>query len=1038
MPLTIVRSDDNHTLWKACVDSFLDEVGSEAGPGAFASYLWIRNRAQRDLLLEAAEARGSVGWLDPPFCYLGDLPGPKRFALPRRTVGLLTRRRLVARIAQTHARANGIIGPDHGSGVVRGHMLDRMIGELLPSGITPEALELALAQVASDDFARRRNAWVTGVYRDYLAELATLGLYDFRETNALLAERVEAGGLRKAIGGAMRLHVYGLHTPRDRVRLLQSLHAQPEVAVRVYVPAEPEPGEWDELGVAMERVRGGGGRRTRVVQPVPNPRRELGWIAQQVKETLLAGGIEPHQIAIVARTGREDVRRAYDALTEVGVDATARIRTPLAEIPALRAILELFHGVGRGWDYRALRSVLSSPYFALGVDLRWVDYIAARRRPAALADWRAALEILIARKRAPESDGRDWQAERDLRSLRVPLERLEQDLEVLDRLAEKVEPLARARAEADWVALALELVHHGWFGFRRNLSLAPDQRFDVVRLDQRGLTHLEELLREWARLDLDTASLHPADWYTLFRRLLESHELALATPLQKGVQVLEAHDAALTPYDRVFLLHANDGIFPARPTGGGVITDAERERLRAAGVTLDDHERELRRERTLWRAVSANPSVAATYRTTDAGGTPLLPSLMTFELVPAGMHAEELPRSFDPLGDPLSPDQAHLRAARDLADAMQAGADAQASGSANAREGARTRIRTIDPYVLQHALLNAYAEQERGARGNRWAYVAPPPGPWNGEVTHPQALAGVRARFDDERAWSPSQLEQYARSPFLFLLGRVLYLSGLEEADEDTSALIAGSISHEVLQLFYQSYAGGSRPLALEGETLERLRTLSARVIEQRLSKGEWLGTPALWEVRRAAIARQLEEYLVWELEDGFEGDDCPVLCEHELGGSAPVVIEHRALDGLVRSLRVRGRIDRVDRCAAPSGANWRVVDYKSTVIPGKIDFMRGVALQGPLYMKALAVSEGMDVGFAVYRSLKRHEETRIAWGSKQFEAALRIAVSIPERVRAGVFDVALAPRQDWRDYDPGIEIRRSSAVLEDGIRFDV
>ena len=361
MPLTLVRSDDNQTLWKACTDAFLDELGDAPGPGTFPSYLWIRNRGQRDLLLEAAEARGSTGWLAPPFTFLGDLPAPRHFALAGRTVGLLTRRRLVSRIAQTHAVAHRITGPDHGSGVVRGHMLDRTIGELLPGGITPEALEAALSHVDTDDFARRRNAWVAAVYRDYLRELDARGLYDFRQTNALLADRVDDGMLRAAIGGARRLHVYGLHTPRDRVRLLRALHAQRDVDVRVYVLAEKEPGsEWEELGFPTQYVRGRP-RGHRFVQPAPNPRRELGWVAQQVKEALLEEDVEPHEIAVVARMGREDVRRAYDALRDVGVDATARIRTPLAEVPALRTILEIFQGVAEGWSYRALRSILASP-----------------------------------------------------------------------------------------------------------------------------------------------------------------------------------------------------------------------------------------------------------------------------------------------------------------------------------------------------------------------------------------------------------------------------------------------------------------------------------------------------------------------------------------------------------------------------------------------------------------------------------------------------------------------------------------------------
>lgn len=1049
MPLTLVRSDDNHTLWKGCTDAFLEELGNAAGPGRFPSFLWIRNRGQRDLLLEAAEARGSTGWLSPPFCFLGDLPSPQRFGLGGRTVGLLTRRRLVSRIAQTHARANEIVGLDHGSGVVRGHMLDRLIGELLPGGIRPDALETALDQVAGDDFARRRNTWVAGVYRDYLAELAARGLYDFRQTNALLADRVDEGLLSKAIAGARKLHVYGLHSPRDRARLLRSLHAQRDIDVRVYVPLESEPGEWDELGFPTELLRARA-RRHRFVQPAPNPRRELGWMAHQVKEALMAGDLEPHEIAVVARTGREDVRRAYQALRDVGVDATARIRTPLAEIPALRTILELFHGAAEGWDYRALRSVLASPYFDLDVDLRWVDFIAARRRPSTLADWQTELERLTERVRArAEASAADGdEADRDLRDLRVRADRLQSDQAVLALLRERVEPIGGTRSEADWVGIALELAAHGPFDMHRRVCHVPRERHDIVRLDQRGLRQLEDLLREWSELDLDPLPLDAADWYTLFRRLLQSHELALSTPLQKGVQVLEAHDAALTPFKRVYILHANDGVFPAAPMGGGVITDAERVRLRAAGLPLDDHERELRRERTLWRAVAAGPHVEAAYRTTDTGGTPLLPSLMTFELLPATEHAEELPRSFDPLGDPLSAEQANHAAALELAEAVRAaaetagpGAGTAAGADADAGAGAAraVRVRIADPHVVRHAVLAAYGEQERGTRGQKFADVAPPPNPWNGELRHPQVLARLRERFGDDRVWSASQLELYARSPFLFLLGRVLYLQEMDEAEEDTTALTVGSIAHEVLQLFYQSYVGGPRPEALAGDSLERLRSMAARVIDERLGRGEWLGTPVLWQVRRDAVQRQLEEYLAWELSDGFSGDERPLLCEYELESErGPVDIEHLDMSGVPRRMRLRGRVDRIDQARVGGEDVWRVVDYKSNYIPKPIEFRRGLALQGPLYMKALATREGKTVDVGRYRSLKRREERAVDWRSDEFEAALRIALSIPERVRHGLFEPALPPVQQWRAWDPGIEIRRTSAVMAEGTRFDV
>jgi RecB family exonuclease len=360
-------------------------------------------------------------------------------------------------------------------------------------------------------------------------------------------------------------------------------------------------------------------------------------------------------------------------------------------------------------------------------------------------------------------------------------------------------------------------------------------------------------------------------------------------------------------------------------------------------------------------------------------------------------------------------------------------------GAVDGRIGSKPiRVRAHDPHVLRHAVLVAYAEQERGARGQKYADVAPPPNPWNGELRHPAVLAKLRERFGEERVWSASMLELYSRSPFLFLLDRVLQLQELDEAEEDTTALTIGSIAHEVLQLFYASYIGGPRPAALDGDVLDRLRSLTDRVVNERLARGEWLGSPVLWQVRREAVERQLEEFLRWELATGFMGGETPLLCEYELeGASGPVVVEHLDTHNVPRRMLVRGRVDRIDRVVMLGGESWRVVDYKSNYIPGPIDFRRGLALQTPIYMKALATREGKPVDLGRYRSLKKCEERSIDWNSDEFESALRIAASIPERVRRGLFEPALPPVQMWRPWDPGIEIRRTSAILAEGTRFD-
>ena len=333
MPLNVVRAPAAAPLWGACVERFLAAGASPAEGGAAArAWIWLNHRSLRDLLFEAAHERGLPGWLDPPVTLFGELTD--RFGIREKSVGLLTRRRLVSRHAARLGRR--ILGrePGRGDGVIRGHMLDRLFGDLLPEGVPPDELERALARLGGDDFARRRNAWAVEVYRAYLDSLEKRGFLDRRSVNARIAERIEAGGLAAAIGGARELHVYSIASPRTRRRMLEALSRQEEVNVHLYLPQESELDPFfDTLAVRIKLIgvpRAGGedgdsagaGAGPVTVQPAPDAAREMAWVARQVKEILAAGTEEPHRIAVVARSGRENTHRAYRALRRAGVESS--------------------------------------------------------------------------------------------------------------------------------------------------------------------------------------------------------------------------------------------------------------------------------------------------------------------------------------------------------------------------------------------------------------------------------------------------------------------------------------------------------------------------------------------------------------------------------------------------------------------------------------------------------------------------------------------------------------------------------------------
>ena len=1047
MPLRLVRSSSNARLWEACATAFLDEAGERRGPDGFPAHLWLTHRTQRDLLLETAERRALPGWLGPPFSFFSEFP--RRFGIELRPIGPLTARLLVGRLAGRAARAHGfgeVAGPDVPG---RGHMIDRMFSELLPEGVSVEELAGALAALPADEFSTRRNAWLLETYRAYASAVADRGQFDPRSIHALVADRIRSGGLQAALGGADRLHVFGVASLRGRVRLFETLAAQETVDVIAYVPGESGD-EWERLAPGAARVGSGVGRSPGV-QPVPDAIREARWVARRVKSRIVHDGVLPHRIAVIARSGREDTRRLHDELERAGVPSTARRRARLDEVPALRALLQLLEAVGNEWRWTSLRAVLGSTYFDLRVDLRAPDVLASRSRPRGLAEWVEGSRRLLEELRSE----RGWRLER----AGVSATRLARDIPRLEALAEAVEPLGRARSEDAWIEVTRELVRGRPLDLRRHACRPVGGRWDIVRLDQRGLLALDGLLREWAELPPVAPApggLSVAEWHLRLRRLLESNEIAISSPRQRGVQVLEAHEAGGTPFEHAFVVHANDGVFP-RPVPGGLFTDAERERLAEAGLPLATRSLALERERRLWEACTASERVDMTYRTADANGIPRLASLF----VPEHDRARELPRTRHEV-----PGDTTAEAPLTASDALE---HELARFRRVRRGGRRDAFPTPYPDRLRHATLSAFAEELRSggldehARQQERSAIEPGtvltpdseavaalfgndrplserPTPWNGELRDPVVLGILAHRFSDEREWSASQLEAYARRPFDFLLQRVLGLDRLESAEDEADRLTLGGLVHAILEAFYRGRIGLG-PAAFDDETrrdFEAAFESACGAYEE--DEAAWVGVPHVWAATRDELRARLEAFIEWELDPKRRATPAAVELAFGRGTERPAVdLSGPGLDGRPRRLLLAGRIDRVDRHDGAGGAKLRVIDYKSGgqgAAPSPRAFQDGAALQAALYMAAV---EALGLGRAEtgsYRTVRAPGD-RGRRGPADVGPALELAREIPARVRRGLFEAVQACSMEIKDWQPGADLARSTARLSSGTRFD-
>jgi RecB family exonuclease len=201
------------------------------------------------------------------------------------------------------------------------------------------------------------------------------------------------------------------------------------------------------------------------------------------------------------------------------------------------------------------------------------------------------------------------------------------------------------------------------------------------------------------------------------------------------------------------------------------------------------------------------------------------------------------------------------------------------------------------------------------------------------------------------RSFSATQITTLAQCPFRWFAAYVLRLAEPEEAEEDLSPSLRGSLYHRVLELSIAERPPGAD---LRAHVHARL----APSFTQAETELAVTRLPA-WDARRAEHLRNLK----------LAVDGVDFACEgtEVLGVEVPFTAEWQGF-------QVRGIIDRVDR--TPEGLV--LIDYKTSATPpkgGKDDDGRAkLDIQLPIYMQAAApaLHPGDSVADAFYYSLTK------------------------------------------------------------------
>ena len=936
------------------------------------------------------------GWFDPPLCVFHELPewlgstDRKPCDDFERAVllgGVL--RRLGGEVFGRMHRAEDFIAS-----------VDRLFGELIAEGVSPERFGAALeANGQRDRFERQRDSELGMAYAEYHVSLGRRGRRDGRDTwlDCASAVAADAAGLARRLGGRREIRLFGLQDPRGGWRgLLRALSASPALdRVVIYSWGELELG--DGIEPSVERLETGSsvGASLFTDAPIvrdgpsvdvisaPDVERELEMVATRVR-ALVDGGTPLARIAVVARQARPYMDLALSALDKAGVPATARRRIALGEVPVARALRALLAAAADGWSRHALVELAEQPYAATELDARILNFAGFRRRVRGLSAWGQALRELVAEAEREEERRRGGEEPDGHGKPLPPLMRCREAADGFDRFAARAAALDGSRTLREWLAWLERLLTADPWNIRDRVHHVPGSRFDIVRIDLEGWRGVTQIVQGWrAALDLwggadDTIDV--AEFYRQLSDLLEG-DVAFWTETQRGVQVLEGLAAAYRTFDHVFLVGLEAGRFPLPASASPILDDRERQALREAGLPLESRATWDARERELFAVLVAGAGrLTVSYPRLDASGREVVRSAFVEEL-------------------------------GDVVRLIGAGEREAVPASCVIIPG----IRLYTEPGLRDQAVHA-ARVEWGRRSGRLS-------PWNGLIEDPALLAHLVAEFGDDRLWSPTQLESYAKCPWSYLSARLLGLDRLGDPDEEMDAATRGSLLHDALRRFYQrAQARTGGPVFLLGTDLDWAQPMMIEALDESLADArgrKWLGNVLLLPAKREELRRMLERFLEWEVQEhedmaNTRKKNAPrrvrtAVAEHEVGFT-DVVLDR----GGVR-FRFRGSVDRVeigvDERIDDPGRFIAAVDYKTTryAVPGagaKEAWADGVVLQVPLYAYALArMRPDTETARVEYRAVKKPDSVH-ALELYQFDKSTGAAVRNGEAV--ALMDAAL------------------------------
>lgn len=641
---------------------------------------------------------------------------------------------------------------------------------------------------------------------------------------------------------------------------------------------------------------------------------EARYVSQTIRRMMRRDGIRAREIAVVARNLNDYIGVLDAAFEQAGIPYYLDRRAPIASEGLVTAVMTALRIAGGAWRAESLLQLVKTGLFGFSVSsasqLENYVYIWNLSGAQFKHEWTAHPRGFAA---AP--DERDLSRLEHLNRLRrrlvAPLEALSNDLArplTGEQFAKAVYRYIRA-ARLDRM-IAKQIVH-----LRRNGEPALASHTAQVWEAFIGLLDdMTAVLPDRLKADEATELLHAAAMGTDIGSIPQAID---------AVQIGAADRMRFSAPKAVFILGANEGIFPALPSGQGLLSDRERRALIDAGVPFEDN----REQHTATEQFLA-------YSALSAASERVFISFL--QQTPDGEKGE-----MSAIGNTVC---VHLPV-EEQSSFSDDGDDIETTDEAFERMAVGFRAGT----PLSRALF-AMLWQDESLRGRllkmqRLASDAP--------IAFEDEEAAKRF-FGDRMILSPSKVERYHNCRFAYFCDYGIKARPLRAAE--IGAIEFGTLTHYVMEHTLPLYIEEDVRTITKARCFDDAAQAVTRYVEDEM--GGLDDKPERFVYRLTRLQRVCGNFLWQAVRELSQSRFTPTDYEldialHTDDPRAVKPMMFKLPDGTEVSMI--GKVDRVDSCDIRGTRYLRVVDYKTGTKTFRLeDVVEGINLQMLIYMLTL------------------------------------------------------------------------------------